>query len=335
MSKEVKNFHEAAQQHAESVELMKKKIEKTTEEIQRDKENAIGKIYEAAGKIKAMKFQKSQSKFFMYLMLKQVKEEKEYRDRFGMSWEHFCNYIGVDKRRIDEKLAELRLFKTEFLADFANFSGVTINKIKYLGDAILADSAQIVGNAISYNGETIPVDLEHAEEIRALIETLEENHKKEKDEGDTTLRTKERLLKSKEDIINKMERELKRMERTIEKSELTEEEQEGVDMLIQMQKDFLIAISDIKKKIKPHKAPEVVLRQLYYLYIFMSKVTAEERLILHEEYKEAEDVPWEISEMELPPTDVMIDNLPMTAGKGLGKKVVDKLEERAAKKSKK
>jgi hypothetical protein len=67
----------------------------------------------------------------------------------------------------------------------------------------------------------------------------------------------------------------------------------------------------------------------------MSKVTAEERLILHEEYKEAEDVPWEISEMELPPTDVMIDNLPMTAGKGLGKKVVDKLEERAAKKSKK
>jgi hypothetical protein len=39
--------------------------------------------------------------------------------------------------------------------------------------------------------------------------------------------------------------------------------------------------------------------------------------------------------MELPPTDVMIDNLPMTAGKGLGKKVVDKLEERAAKKSKK
>jgi hypothetical protein len=39
--------------------------------------------------------------------------------------------------------------------------------------------------------------------------------------------------------------------------------------------------------------------------------------------------------MELPPTDVMIDNLPMTAGKGLGKKVVAKMEERNAPKSKK
>ncbi|MEN6422546.1 MAG: hypothetical protein ABFD76_11450 [Smithella sp.] len=335
MSREKELMQKAQDESARTAEVMKRDMEKKAEQKQKDKEAAIAKIFEGAGSIKTLKFQKSQSGFFYLLKMKEIKESKAYRDLFDMSWEKFCEYVGENRRWIDEQLADLKPFKVEFLEDFLQFSGVTLNKIKYLGDLNAEVNSGINGNAITYNGETIPVDQEHAEEIQSLFETLEENHKKEKDEADTTLRTKERLLKSKEDTINKMERELKRLERTVEKSELTEEEQDGVDMLIQMQKDFLTAISDIKKKIQPHKAPEVVLRQLYYLYIFMSKVTAEERLILHEEYKEAEDVPWEISEMELPPTDVMIDNLPMTAGKGLGKKVVAKMEERNAPKSKK
>jgi|GEM_PF-2812507 hypothetical protein len=325
----------AMEKHAEGTEKIKRDMEKTAEQKQKDKEAAIAKIFEGAGSIKTLKFQKSQSGFFYLLKMKEIKESKAYRDLFDMSWEKFCEYVGENRRWIDEQLADLKPFKVEFLEDFLRFSGVTLNKIKYLGDSNAEVNSGINGNAITYNGETIPVDQEHAEEIQSLIETLEENHKKEKDEADTTLRTKERLLKSKEDTINKMERELKRLERTVEKSELTEEEQEGVDMLIQMQKDFLTTVSDIKKKIIPHKAPEVVLRQLYYLYIFMSKVTMEERLGLHEEYKNAEEVPWEISEFELPATDVLIDNLPMTAGKGMGKKVAAKMEERKAKKTKK
>ena len=39
--------------------------------------------------------------------------------------------------------------------------------------------------------------------------------------------------------------------------------------------------------------------------------------------------------MEIPPPEILIDNLPMTAGKGMGKKVAAKLEERAAAKNKK
>jgi hypothetical protein len=312
---------------------MKRDLVISAEQTQKDKEAAIAKIFEGAGSIKTLKFQKSQSNFFYLLKMKEIKDSKSYRDLFKMSWEDFCDYVGVDRRWIDEQLKDLKPFKVEFLEDFLRFSGTTLNKIKYLGESIAEGTSGITENAITYNGETIPVDQEHAEEIQSLIETLEDNHKKEKDEADTTIRTKDRLLKAKDDTLNKLERELKRLERTVEKSELTEEEQEGVDMLIQFQKDFLTTISDIKKKIVPHKAPEVVLRQLYYLYIFMSKVTMEERLFLHDEYKNAEDVPWEISEMELPPTDVLIDNLPMTAGKGLGKKVVEKMEERAAKKS--
>ncbi len=325
----------AMKAHAENTENLKRDIEKSAEQQQRDKEIAIGEIYEMAGKIKATNFFASQAEFFNLVMLKKVKDAKEYRSRFGISWEQFCEHVGVNKRTMDRALGDIAPIRQDFLDTLSNFSGVTFSKIKYLGMAVDEKLVNLSKNAITYNGETIPVDQEHAEEIQALIETLEETHKKEKDETTAALRTKERLLKDKENTINKMEKEIMRLERTVEKSELTEEEQEGVDMLIQLQKDFLTAISDIKKKIQPNKAPNVVLRQLYFLYIFISKVAMEERMDLNEAYKDADEVPWEISEMELPPTDVMIDNLPMTAGKGMGKKVVAKMEERKAKKSKK
>lgn len=331
MSKEI--VEKAIMKHAEKTEVMKRDIEKSAEQQQREKEAAIGEIYEMAGKIKATNFFASQAEFFNLVMLKKVKDSKEYRARFGISWEQFCEHVGVNKRTMDRALGDIAPIRQDFLDTLSNFSGVAFSKIKYLGMAVDEKLVNLSKNAITYNGETIPVDQEHADEIQALIETLEENHKKEKEETEATLRTKTRLLTDKEKTINKMEKEIMRLERTVPKAELTEEEQEGVDMLIQMQKDFLTTVADIKKKIQPHKAPEIVLRQLYYLYIFIAKVVMEERLALSEAYKEAEEVPWEISEMELPPTDVMIDNLPMTAGKGMGKKVVAKMEERKAKKN--
>lgn len=320
----------AVSEHAESVEIMKRDQECSVEQVQSDKEDAIANIYEMAGKIKATHFFKTQAEFFNLLLLKKVKDSKEYRDRFGMTWEQFCTHTGLNWRTVDRNLEDLKPFHYDFLQTFVNFSGITFSKIKYLG---MTESVTVTENAIIYNGETIPVDAEHADEIQDLLETLEENHKKEKDEAETTIRTKERLLKAKEDTINKMERELRRLERIVPKSELTEEEQDAVNLLMQVQRDFQASLSDIKKKIEPHKAPEIALRQYYFLLIFMAKVTMEERMILHEAYANAEECPWEINERELPPTDVLINNLPLAEGKDLGKKVVAMIEERKNKKN--
>ncbi|NPU84405.1 MAG: hypothetical protein HPY65_07935 [Syntrophaceae bacterium] len=324
----VKNYSDAA----ESREIMKRDIEKSAEAIQKEKEDAIANVYEMAGKIKVTNFQKSQSAFFGLLMLKQVKESKEYRSKMNMTWEQFCEYVGVDRRRVDEQLIDLKPFRTEFLADFASFSGCQINKVKYLGEAISADSAKIADNAIIYNGETIPLDADHKDEIQALLETLEESHKAEKDEAEATIKTKDRLIKAKEKVINQMERDLQRLERKVELTDLTEEEQDAINLLAQVQIDFLKGISDIKKKIIPHQAPEIALRQLYFLYIFIGKIVMEERLALHEEYRNAEEVPWEIMEEEIPPDDVLVANMPATHM--MGKAYKDKIEKRRTAKEK-
>jgi hypothetical protein len=298
------------------------------QEMQASKEEGY-----SIGAIRANKAHRDYSNFLDAVVLYKMKKTKDYK-KAGITWEKFCEEAGYPRRSAEEIIAAVTPIFESFTANLPVLAGVTLNDIKWLGKNKPADFAGLSedGKSFIVGDEQIPAT---PEDITSFINHLQETHKKEKDEATASIRQKDKLLKDKEALLNKQEKEIMRLERTVEKSELTEEEQEGVDMLIQMQKDFLTTISDIKKKIIPHKAPEVVLRQLYYLYIFMSKVTMEERLGLHEEYKNAEEVPWEITEFELPATDVMIDNLPMTAGKGMGKKVVEKMEERKNKKSKK
>lgn len=322
----------AVSEHAESVEIMKRDQAQNTEQAQRDKEEAIANIYELSGKIKATNFFKTQAEFFNLLLLKKVKDSKEYRERLGMTWEQFCTHAGLNWRTIDRNLEDLKPFHYDFLQTFVNFSGVTFSKIKYLG---VTESVTVTENAITYNGETIPVDVEHADEIQSLLETLEENHKKEKDEAAETIKTKERLLRDKDKVMDKQARDIARLERTVPKSELTEEEQDAVNLLMQAQRDVMTVLLDVKKKIKPHEAPEIALRQYYYLLILVAKIAMEDRMILHEAYEAAEDVPWEITDMEMPSQEVMMDNLPLSAGHGMGEKIAAKKEERKAKSGKK
>jgi len=294
---------------AESTELIKRSMERAKDPTQREKEEAIASVFEMAGKIKATNFFKTQTEFFNLLMLKKVKDTKEYRTRFGMTWEQFCEHVGLKRRTVDLHLEDLEPFRQDFLATFCQFSGVELSKIKYLGMAVSGNVAEIQENAIIYNGETIPLDPEHRDEIHALLERLEETSKQQIEEKDAEIRAKHRLLKSKEDLVNKMEREIKRLEKTVEMEPLSEEEQEVVEILRKIQADFIEGISTIKKKIPYDKAPTIALRQLYFLYIFISKVCMDERLALFEVWKDAEEVPWEITEEELPPADAIIEGI--------------------------
>jgi uncharacterized membrane protein len=322
----VKNYSAAA----ESIEATRLNIEKSTETTQLEKEEAIANVYEMAGKIKATNFQKSQSTLFNLMLLKQVKESKDYRTKMGMTWEKFCEYVGVDRRRVDEELMDLRPFKGEFLADFATFSGATINKIKYIGESISGGFAEITDKGITIAGQTIPFKEENLDEIQTILKTREEEQQKKIEDLEAANRAEKKVAAAKEKVINTLERDLKRLEKTVEKTDLTEEEQDAINLLAQVQKDFLQGLSDIKKKIKPHDAPVIALRQLYFLWIFIAKVAMEERLALNQTYRDAEEVPWEIMEQEIPDADVLIDNLPLSAGKGMGKKVKAKIAERTA-----
>ena len=141
---EAEHVMDATHQAAESIEIMKREHEQNVQQRQRDREEAIASLSEMAGKLKATNFFKTQADFFNLLLLKQVKDSKEYRDRLGMTWESFCDSIGLKRRTVDEQLLDLQPFRLEFLAAFRQLSGADMSKIKYLGMAATGGSAEIL-----------------------------------------------------------------------------------------------------------------------------------------------------------------------------------------------
>ena len=173
-------------------------------------------LFKMAGKIEGLNFFKSQSQFFVLVMLKQVKDNKEYREKYGMTWERFCEEIGIKRRTIDEQLLDLKPFKAEFLADFRQFSGMDLWKIKYLGEVITGGAASFSEKGITYRGETIPIDQEHAPDIQALLDHLEEQHKKEREKEQAEHSRTKRALKATEDERNEKANALERIKREAE-----------------------------------------------------------------------------------------------------------------------
>lgn len=314
-----------------SREKEKQIIAKNAETVQREKEEAIANVYKMAGKISATNFFKSQAEFFNLVMLKKVKDSKEYRERFGMTWEQFCEHVGVNRRTVDRQLDDLEPFRQDFLDQVSNFSGVTINKIKYLGNAVDQKTVMMSENAIVYNGETIPLDAEHRDDIQVLLENLETAHKAKTEELEATLSATKKVAAAKEKVINTLERDLKRLEKKVDLSELTEEEQDAINLLTEVQFGFERGISDIKKKIEPHKAPELALRCYYFLLLFIGKRCTDECERLNDTYEGADVCPWEVLDQEIPDPAAMIDNLPCFAGQGIGVLYQAKIDARKAK----
>lgn len=235
-------------------------------------------IYEMAGKVKTLKYTESQARFFKFVMLKQVKESKEYRERYGMNWEQFCEHVGEDRRRTDEIIIDLKPFRTDFLADFATFSGVDFNKIKYLGQALLAKSATFKGNSIFYDGEEIPVTPEHAEDIQALLERLEESYQQRLEESAAVVRTKEKLIKAKEEVIHRQEKDLRRLEKEAAAKGLTMEEDaflqrmEGLRILFDG--SFMLQIDPVRIEFDEPPTPRMTAALIELLGYFRRQVMA-------------------------------------------------------------
>jgi hypothetical protein len=165
-------------------------------------------VYEMAGKIKATHFAQRQSEFLTLIMLKQVKETKEYRLKYGMTWVDFCEYVGLKQRNVDLQLEDLEPFRFQFLATFADFMGADISKIKYLGKAISAKIADFDGENIIIGEDKIPCIPERAGEINAILDQLQEELKIQKEETVAQKKAFERVQTDTHKTLTKLEKEL-------------------------------------------------------------------------------------------------------------------------------
>ena len=278
------------------------------------------------GVIRANKAYRDYSNFLDVVVLYRMHKSKAYK-KAGQTWEEFCEAAGYPRRTAETMIADIAPIFDIFGQNLPVLAGITINDIRWLGKSKAAGTAGLSedGKTLIIGDDQIPAT---PEDIAAYINHEKEAHKKQLEEKDETLAANQKVLGDKQKLINTYAQDLARLEKKVKKSDLTPEEQDACNLLAQVQTDFITWRADIKKKIEPGKAPEIALRQLYFLYIFMSKICMEERLELEGFYQGAEGVPWEITEMELPPTEALVDNLPLT--QGMGKAYKEKIDKRQA-----
>ncbi|NOZ86877.1 MAG: hypothetical protein GXP49_11515 [Deltaproteobacteria bacterium] len=276
---------------------------------------------EYAAKIKVKDSDEAMARLLRVMMLRKVKEELKRQGK----WTEFCRKNDIDIKKADYEIGKLGEFRDETLLKFGSAFGCEINKIKYLtsGEHSEKLGVEVVPEerCVIVNNQKIPLE---PDEIKAIIEAKEERLKKIQEEKEAEIKAKERIIKAKEDVINRQEKEIRQLEKSmaVDVSGLDPEVVEQIELLKKIEGDFVAGISEIRKKIPFDNAAPEVLRQLYFLYIFISKVAMEERLALNNVYADAEEVPWEIIEDEIPPASVLVDNLPLS--RGMGQKVKEK-----------
>lgn len=166
------------------------------------------------------------NEFLKLAVLYRVKQSKDYK-KGGKTWAEFCDAHGYPVRTADQLLAEMRPIFEEFSAGSAGFLGLlglTFNKIRYLGKAISAGSAEIKDGCLVYDDQLIPLDVDHKDEIEAVLDQLKDDAETAKKEKALEVKAKDRVLNDKEKAIQKLHKTLEKLEGQAREKNLTPEE---------------------------------------------------------------------------------------------------------------
>ena len=218
-----KSKHDPMTEAALSAVNSERLKEETAKKEQELEKQSIANAAEIIGAAKGMNFIRSLSDLTLLLKLKEMKERQTYK-AMGITWEQSCDVMGLSRRTIDEKLADLRPFRDDFLANFASFISKDFNKIKLLGESKLAAVASFKGNSIVYKGEEIPLTPEHKDDIQAVLDHIQEDLGKQLEDSRSSLKAKERLLRDKDKHAEALQKEIARYERHAHDKGMTPDE---------------------------------------------------------------------------------------------------------------
>jgi hypothetical protein len=218
---------------------------------QEDKEQRIAESYEIAGRIKAFTFIEKVATVATLVQLKQIKESKVYRDLPGMgTWQNYCDYIGLSRRKVDEDLQNLEEFGEQFLATVASFSlGYReLRKLRKLtGDGTLLVS----DNEVQIGDERIPFSADNREDLQAALERLIEAKDAVINEKEATLRANQKIIDSKQDLIRRQEKDLAKYEKEAEANGLSDPEK----VFIQKVQNARVTIEGFLNQFDPQYNP--------------------------------------------------------------------------------
>lgn len=193
-----------------------KQVSVTAQMQQGERERLIAQTYAAIGQIKTANLFAKFGTVSSLMWLQQVKESKIYRDLPEVgTWEEFCNYVGLSRRKVDEDLLNLTAFGEEFLETVSSLK-VGYRELKKLRHLGCEGTFLITDSTIEIDGESIPLDAAHKDDLQAAIERVLEEKLDALEDAQATVKAKDRVLGSKDEVIKKQEKELRKLAKDAE-----------------------------------------------------------------------------------------------------------------------
>lgn len=194
-----------------------KQNQQIAEELEQQKrEKLIAQCHELIGRTQVSSLIGKFGAVTSLMSLRQLKESKIYRDIPGVgTWEKLCNYLGMSRRKVDEDLQNLDVLGEEFLATCRQFS-LGYKDLRKLRKSVAAGEITIGSECLEVNGEKIPFDADHKEDLEAAIERVIEQKeekiqelKKLENNKDKIIEEETKALKTERDALIKENQRLK------------------------------------------------------------------------------------------------------------------------------
>lgn len=202
---------------------MEQKQELYRETEQQTREQLIAQCHEVIGRVQGVNMLAKFGDVASLMWLKDVKAQQIYKHVPGFgTWDKFCNYIGLSRRKVDEDLQNLQIFGQDFLATVASLrvGYRELRKLRQLtheGTVVVDTESE----SVTIGEEKIPLAPERSEDLQLAIESLLEAKNREIEEKEAQVKAKERILKDKSKTIDKQAQEISLMEGKAKKNGYT------------------------------------------------------------------------------------------------------------------
>lgn len=177
------------------------------------------------GIIAKINYDAAHNNLLKYAVLYQYKQKKTYL-KGGKSWEAFLQSISEERRNVDRIFDDLRPLYDDFQGQLSVLANLPFNKIRYLGRSLQGNLSGIEEGCLVFDGERIPVTPEHTDEIEAVIDKLREIHRRDKEEAESVIKAKERVITSHIKTIGEQEKLIAKHERKLKERGLLPGEEE-------------------------------------------------------------------------------------------------------------
>ena len=219
------------------VEMERRREELKLQE-QAERERSIYQGAEIAGRIQALSMVGKLVTVTSLIQLQRAKDLKAYKDIPGVgTWEKYCDYLCVDRHTIDERLKQLGTFGEDFLVTATEMQ-VSFRDLRKLRQLTNEGTVQVTDTEVIIGDESIPLNVDHKEDLQAALERVIETNAKIIADKDATIRAKDKVLKDKQTLIERQARDLSKLEDAAAKVEMTPVEEAFIRKMENLRTSF-------------------------------------------------------------------------------------------------